>query len=336
MRCIRWAFFCFLAVLHLADPQPVFAQSPFAFSDSPVDAPALIDADSIVYDNSRGVLTAEGNVIVVQGARALKAARIEYFEAEDRVLATGGVTILEPGGEVIKADRAELTDSLKRAIADNLGIRLSDGSRLVGRKVERVSGVRTTLTDGAFTPCAACAKDPDRAPVWRLRARKVEHNEVERDINYEDVTLDVAGVPVMYLPYFSHPDPTVKRRTGLLAPSLFFGGEFDAVTQVPYYWSIAPNSDLTFKPYFTATSAPVAALEYRHLFEDGAVRFDGSLGYLDRTSNDGVKDKNVTRGHAFVDGDFALDDTWKLTLAGRVASDDSFVETFKIDESDVL
>ncbi len=150
------------------------------------------------------------------------------------------------------------------------------------------------------------------------------------------MTLDIAGVPVMYLPYFSHPDPTVDRRTGFLTPSLYFGGEFDAVAQVPYYWSIAPDFDVTLQPFFTVKSAPVAAAEVRHLFESGRITFDGSLGYLERTSNSGSRSSESARGHAFVDGAFALDPIWRLTFAGRAASDDSYLETFNIEDADVL
>lgn len=312
------------------------AQSPFAFSDAPDGAPILIDADEIIYDTENERVLALGDVSIVQGARALSADRIDYFIAEDRVIATGDATLLEPGGEVVRAELVELRDGLKRAVAEQLGVRLRDGSRLVGRRVERVSGVRTTLVDGAFTPCALCERDPEKAPTWRLRARKVEHDEVERKIGYEDVTLDVAGVSVAYLPYFSHPDPTVERATGFLAPSLFFGGEFDAVAQVPYYWELAPNQDLTLQPFFTVRSAPVAAAEYRHLFANGRVTLDGSVGVLKRTTENGDVERRKLRGHLFASGDFALDETWRLRFDGGLASDDSYLETFNIEDDDVL
>lgn len=316
---------------------PALAQSPFQFSDAPNEAaPALIAADEMTYAADGETVTAKGNVTVVQGARALSADIITYEVAADKIIATGNVTLIEPGGEVLRATRVELTDQLKRATADQLRIRLSDGSRLVGSSVDRISGDKTLLKNGAFTPCKACAEHPDEAPLWRLRARKVEHDEKTKDLNYEDVTLDIAGVPVFYTPYFSHPDPTVKRRTGLLAPDLFFGGEFDAVAQIPYYWSIAPNRDLTFKPLITPKTAPVAAAEYRHLFRNGVLNVDASFGVLERTTNSGTKEKNVIRGHGFVDGEFALDENWRLTLAGAIASDDSYLETFNIDDSDTL
>lgn len=333
---LQSGFACCIGAALLALSTPAAAQSPFGFSDVPGDSPALIDADSIEYDEKGERLTAAGDVVVVQGARALSAERIEYFIAEDRIVASGGVTVLEPGGEIVSAERVELTDSLKRAVAEKLGLRLADGSRLVGRQVERVAGKGTTLRDGAFTPCFACAEDPDRAPIWRLRARKVEHDEVARDINYEDVTLDIAGVPIAYLPYFSHADPTVKRRSGFLAPTLFFGGEFDAVAQVPYYWSLSPDADLTLQPYVTVKSAPVAAAEYRRLFQNGEIVVDGSIGYLDRTSNTGRDNGDEFRGHAFASGGFSLDEAWRLTFEGRLTSDDSYLETFNIDSADVL
>ncbi|MEQ9122751.1 MAG: LPS assembly protein LptD, partial [Alphaproteobacteria bacterium] len=266
----------------------------------------------------------------------LSAARIEYFVSEDRIVASGGVTLLEPGGEVLRAERAELSEGLKRAVAADLGLRLTDGSRLVGRSMRRDSGVETVVKQAAFTPCALCEEDPERPPIWRLRARKVTHDEAAKDLEYEDVTLDIAGVPVAYLPYFSHPDPTVKRRSGLLAPTLYFGGDLKAIAQVPYFVNIGPNEDLTFQPYFTLKSAPVPALEYRRLFENGEIRFDGSLGKLDREDNSGREKGDVVRGHAFVDGRFDLDETWRLSFDGKVASDDSYLETFHIDSADVL
>jgi len=316
---------------------PAYAQSPFQFSNAPdQSAPAVIAADQMTYASDTETITAIGNVTIVQGARALSADQITYQVADDRIIATGSVTLSEPGGETLHADRVELTDQLKRAIADQLRIRLSDGSRLVGSTADRISGDRTVLKDAAFTPCKACAEDPDRAPLWRLRARKVEHDEKAKDLIYEDVKLDIAGLPVFYTPYFSHPDPTVKRRTGFLAPDLFFGGEFDAVAQVPYYWSIAPNKDLTFKPLITPKTAPVAAAEYRQLFRNGVINVEASFGVLERTTNSGAKKNDAIRGHGFLDGQFALDDNWRLTIAGAIASDDSYLETFNIDNADTL
>ena len=316
---------------------PAYAQSPFQFSDVPDQSgPALIAADQMTYASDGETITAIGDVTIVQGARALSADQVRYEVAADRIIATGSVTLIEPGGETLHADRVELTNQLKRAIADQLRIRLSDGSRLVGSTADRISGDRTILANAAFTSCKACEKDSDRAPLWRLRARTVEHDEVAKDLTYEDVTLDIAGIPVFYTPYFSHPDPTVKRRTGFLAPDLFFGGEFDAVAQVPYYWSIAPDKDLTFKPLITPKTAPVAAAEYRQLFHNGVINVDASFGVLERITNSGAKKNDAVRGHGFLDGQFALDDNWRLTLAGAIASDDSYLETFNIDDADTL
>jgi LPS-assembly protein len=190
---------------------PAYAQSPFQFSNAPdQSAPAVIAADQMTYASDTETITAIGNVTIVQGARALSADQITYQVADDRIIATGSVTLSEPGGETLHADRVELTDQLKRAIADQLRIRLSDGSRLVGSTADRISGDRTVLKDAAFTPCKACAEDPDRAPLWRLRARKVEHDEKAKDLIYEDVKLDIAGLPVFLYAIFQPPGPNCK------------------------------------------------------------------------------------------------------------------------------
>ena len=39
-------------------------------------------------------------------------------------------------------------------------------------------------------------------------------------IYFEDARLEFFGMPVAYMPYFSAPDPTVKRKSGFLMPML--------------------------------------------------------------------------------------------------------------------
>ena len=312
------------------------AWSQVAFSDPSKDNPAVIEAETFEHNKTLDSFFAKGNVTVIKGDQVISADRIEFFPGEDRLTATGNVRLLEPGGALIQADSAEFTNGLKQVKGLNLGVRLQDGSRLVGSEVNHSSGLKTLLTRGSFTPCKPCAENPTRSPSWRLRAREVRHDEATKDLEYEDVTLDVFGVPLAYLPYFRHPDATVDRRSGWLQPSLFFGTELDTFVKVPYYWNIAPDKDLTLQPFFTAKSAPVMAAEYRQLLDKGKIRIDGSLGVLDWTSKDGIQKSDSLRGHAYLDGDFALDEIWRLSLQGRLTSDDKYLETFQIDYSRVL
>ena len=317
-------------------PLVVLSWSASAASKSLVDSQAIIEADIIEYNQTKESVSASGGVTITKDARVLRADHVEFMQSEGRIEAFGNVLLVEPSGELIKADSVELANDMKQAKATNLGILLNDGSRLVGQEVNYWRGEKILLTRGAFSPCKPCADDNKRAPTWRLRAQEVQHDETTKDIEYKDVSLDIFGVPVAYLPYFRHPDPTVDHRSGWLTPSLSLGGEFNAIAKIPYYWNLGPNKDLTLQPFFTATSAPVMAAEYRQLFNTGKIDIDGSFGQLNRTSDAGIETNEALRGHAFLNGEFGLSENWRLQLEGRLASDDNYLETFKINDARVL
>src|SRR3546814_12295588 len=83
----------------------------------------------------------------------------------------------------------------------------------------RTGGNRTELDKGVFSPCDLCEDDPTRAPLWQLKAVKIIHDQETKTIEYQDAWMEIYGIPVLYTPYMSHPDPTVKRKSGFLAPS---------------------------------------------------------------------------------------------------------------------
>ena len=114
-----------------------------------------------------------------------------------------------------------LSGDLREGVAEQLRARLVDNSLLAAEGGRRTGGVRTDL-DRAVFPCPLCP-DSDAPPLWRLKARRVIHDQEKQDITYRHAFFELYGVPIAYLPYFTHPDPTVERRSGFLAPS--FGND---------------------------------------------------------------------------------------------------------------
>ena len=66
------------------------------------------------------------------------------------------------------------------------------------------------LNKGVFT---SCSKDND-CPPWSMYAEEIEHDKIDRTIKYKNAWLKIYDIPTVYFPRFSHPDPTVKRKSG--------------------------------------------------------------------------------------------------------------------------
>jgi len=144
------------------------------------------------------------------------------------------------------------------------------------------------------------------------------------------------GVPVMYMPYFEHPDPTVERKSGFLAPT--FGGSKTLGTtyQQPYHWAIDTDRDATFSPILTTEKGVVLAAEYRQLFPSGRLDLRGSGTVTDRENSNGEIEEDQFRGH--IDSTFRhdLNDAWRAGTDVRLTTDDTYLRLYNFSDDRTL
>ena len=308
-----------LTLSHLAGAQTVEPQSD--------EVPLLLRADEVHYDREIGLITAKGNVEIVRKQRILLADTITYNQRTEVLTASGNVSLTEPTGEVLFADDIELTGDLKDGIVKDLRVLLSDGALFAAAGARRSGGAILEMSRGVYSACRIDPDDPEAELIWQLKAMRILHDKKRRTIEYTDAWLEVAGFPVAYTPYLSHPDPTVKRRSGFLIPS--FGGSTDLgfSVKIPYFFDLAPNADATVTPIYTAKQGPVLAAEYRHRFMNASLEMDGSLT---EDSDDDV------RGHVRGVFRFDLNDTWRLGVDLDRASDDTYLRRYGFGGKDNL
>jgi len=117
----------------------------------------------------------------------------------------------------------------------------------------------TIVKNGIFTTC----KINDTCPPWSFKASKITHNKAKKTINYKDAVLMIYNKPVLYFPKFFHPDPTVKRQSGFLMPSLMSSNSGINAFKLPYYKVLSENKDLTITPRFYSNQDLLAQMEFR-------------------------------------------------------------------------
>jgi len=255
------AAFALAAFIVAAQAAPAAAQVPTSRGPAGSEAPVYFKADTLRYDRELGVMVATGHVEFTRNDNTLMADSVSYNEKSDKVSASGHVTLLQPTGEVIFADYVELTGDLREGVLNDLRIRLQDNSRIAANSAKRTGGNRTELSKAVYSPCDLCADKPDRPPLWQIKAKRVIHDEESHDIVYNDATMELYGIPVAFLPYFSHPDPTVDRRSGFLSPNFGSDSELGKIVRVPYYIDIAPDKDATIEPVMTTNEGPALGAE---------------------------------------------------------------------------
>ena len=131
-----------------------------------------------------------------------------------------------------------------------------------------------SMDKGIFTYCKD--KGDDSCPPWTLQSNKIKHDLEKKTIYYDNVVLKIYDFPIFYSPKFSHPDPTVDRRSGLLAPSLSNSSTLGSGLKLPYFWNISNDRDLTITPKFYLKENPLILAEYRQDFKNSFLILDTS------------------------------------------------------------
>ena len=255
---------------------PVGAPTPTAQTE-PAPIAAEFSADSMTYDRELGIVTATGNVEIVYGERALFANKVIYNQKTDVVIADGSVSLTDPSGKVLLGDKMEITGDLKDGVVYNIGLVLEDHSRVAGSGARRSNAQITEISNAVYSPCDLCEEDPTAAPLWQLKAVRVIHDVDKKLVSYRDAWLELFGVPVAYTPYLSHPDPTVKRKSGLLAPSFSNSSDLGFRLNTPYFWAIDEHQDATITPMLASDGGQGLIGQYRRNFKNGFVKSDASF-----------------------------------------------------------
>ncbi|MGL4242397.1 MAG: LPS-assembly protein LptD [Beijerinckiaceae bacterium] len=228
-----------------------------------------VEAREIVYDNDNERVEARGDVQLYYDNRVLEADRVIYDRKTKRVFAEGNARLKEPNGQVLYSERFELTDDFRDGFIDSLRVVSADNQRISAARGERTDGETTVFEKGTYTACLPCKDNPERPPLWQVKAARIIAKNSEQMIYYEDARIEFFGVPLAYIPFFSAPDPTVSRKSGFLAPRYVRRASLGYGVQLPFYWAPAPHYDVlyTFSPY--TRQGILNQVEWRHRLETG-------------------------------------------------------------------
>ncbi len=294
-------------------------------------------ADELIYNSKTGEATAIGHVVVTHEGYELLADRVHYSEETGVVRAVGNLRLTDPEGNVMLMDEAELTDSLREGFISNVRFVFSDGTRIAARDGQRFAGRKTTFNYVAYTPCEVCVRGERKKPVWLIKAVKVTHDQEKKRLYYKDMVLEMFGLPVAYLPYFSHPDPTVKRASGFLMPEIQTRRELGVTVALPYYHVFSPSRDATITPIITTKEGLVLAGQYRQRLHQGSFQIDTSGTYVEKRDDNNFKTGgHEFRGHVFSQGALQHDKHWRSSYSLRLASDDTYLRRYSFSDEDTL
>lgn len=296
----------------------------------PLNAPAqematlLADRMSVSGDT---LLVAEGGVEVRYRGQTLRASTVRYDRATDRLAITGPITVSDENGNFVLADAADLSTDLTEGVLTSTRMVLNKQMQIAAQQMFRVGGRYTQLSNTVASSCQVCSINP--TPLWEIRARRVVHDQQERQLYFDSAQLRMAGVPVFYIPRLRMPDPTLDRATGVLMPDIRTTTGLGTGIKLPYFITLGDSRDLTVTPYVTTKGGRTLELRYRQAFQTGAITITGA------TSRDEML-PGEQRGYLRAEGDFALPRDFTLSFQAEAVSDPAYLLDYGISDKDRL
>ena len=266
--------------------------------------------------------------------RVLQADRVVYNRANKRVYAEGHAKMTDEHGDIVYGTRFELSEDFRDGFIDSVQALTSDKTRFTSPRVERLNGDVTVLNKGAYTACVPCREHPERPPFWQVRAARIIENQETHIVYYEDAQMLVWGVPVFYMPYFSSPDSTVNKQTGLLAPAFLSGANLGYGLSLPYFINLAPSYDLTLIPSYLSKQGFLGEVDWRQRLSNGQYSIRAT-GIEEQQPNVfpvypyGAGDQKL-RGSIETKGNFLLNQNWQFGWNATWLSDKFFANDYKL------
>jgi LPS-assembly protein len=304
----------------------------------PANGPMLVQATEIRYDYTNNTVSAVGNVQIYYNGATIEADEVIYDQKIKRLRAQGNVRLTEPDGKITYGQVIDLTDDYRDGFVDSLRLETPDDTRFAAARADRSQGNYTVMENGVYTACEACANDPKKPPLWQVQAARIIHDQSEKMLYFEDARIEFFGVPLAWVPFMSAPDPTVKRKSGFLFPTISETTQYGLGVKVPYYWALAPNYDVTVSAMETTQQGALFEGEWRHRLLDGSYSikaagiFQQDPGYF--ANRDGIDSPtaNNFRGSIETKGQFAINDKWVWGWTGTLVTDPLFFQDYSLSQ----
>lgn len=289
---------------------------------------ASLVADQLSFDPEAQTLEATGNVELLQDGVRLRASSIRYDGAQDRLVVRGPLYLIDGQDVVIIADFAELSGDLQDGILAQARVIFSQQLQLAANELRRTDGRYTQFYKTVASSCQICEDNP--TPLWEIRAQRITHDGLERQLYFDNAHFRVLDVPVFYWPYLRLPDPTVERASGWLLPEFRSSEEIGFGIRTPYFFALGDHADLTLTPWITTGGSKTLEARYRQKFRYGEIELNGAV------TDDNLIVRSNPRSYLFADGTFSLPRDFQLTFDVELTSDQGYLLQYDYSDKDRL
>ncbi len=299
----------------------------------------ILEGSNITIDNKNNLIKSKENSILTDlDGNTIYLENFEYQTTENIFKSIGFVKIDDYKKNSLEFSQIYIDTKKNEIIGSDIKAFLNDENFKVSEKNKpRVfannfnsNKEKSTFIKSIFTLCDY--RENDKCPPWSIQSSKMLHDSKKKTIYYNNAVIKVYDVPIFYIPKLSHPDPTVKRRSGFLPPSISDTKNLGESVSIPYFFDIAKNKNFTLTNRLYTTENPLFLGEYHQVFKDSF--FMADFGFTEGYKKTSSTKKGGEKSHIFTK--FAKNFRGKnnsensLSLSIQDTSNDKYLKLYKI------
>ena len=301
----------------------------------------IIGSDIFLDNKQKTIYSSNKTQVTDQDGNKIFLDMFNYSIATNVFFSKGNIKVIDVNNNNYNFSEVYIDENKKKIIGtdvkaflkqDDISINSANEPRLFANTMVLSNNVNT-LEKGIFTYCKN--RENEKCPPWVLQSKKIRHNLAEKIIYYENVVLKIYDFPIFFSPRFSHPDPSIDRASGFLAPGLTSNTNVGSGFSTPYFWNISKDRDLTLTPRVYLNENPLLLAEYRQDFKNSFLIVD--TGYTQGYKKKSTKKSSGDRAHFFANLNVKLLDNKEkyssLETSIQKVSNDTYFKIYDVDSS---
>jgi len=252
------------------------------------------------------------------------------FDLIEETITTEKTNIIDTDNNIYVFENAKINLVTKEILGKELKIDFVDNYFGIPNNDPILKG-RSAISNNEVTKIyktvfSTCNTTNKSCPGWEIETEEFTHDKVNKVFNYKNSWLKLFDQEIFYFPYFSHPDPSVDRKSGFLVPYYGSSNNFGSWINIPYFKTLGIDKDITFNPRIYADDKFIMQAEYRQSLEKS--KFISDFSY----NNDG---KN-SNSHLFASLDGKVGTNSKYNLSYQSVTNDNYLKIHNLSKSSPL
>ena len=249
--------------------------------------------------------------------KTIKSDVIEYNIKTEEMKASGNTEMINASGQRVKLNNLTISKDKETISSNDIELWLGKHVYISAEEINR-SGNETVAIDAEFTACDGC---DDYGNAWQICSKKIIHDANEKMLYFHNASFWIYDdmIPVLWLPYYEMPDPSVKYKSGFLTPSLNSTNDMGLQINIPFYVNFSNTHDLTPTVSYLTDENPLFQLEHRLNLQHSEFRTKGSFTHNKEGEN---------RWHIYNDDKIELGENARATVYIARTSDKTYLQKY--------